>query len=153
MNDLPADGREALWRRPLTPAERAQLPATPELQLEAHLTDALTQLRDIPVPSNFTARVLAAVDWEDAAAARPPAPTWHWRLWLPRLAATAAILVVAGLGFQRYEAGVWRASLVQTVAVVSAAPAPSVDALENLDAIQRMGQSAHADGELLADLQ
>jgi len=30
---------------------------------------------------------------------------------------------------------------------------PSVDALENLDAIQRMSQSAHADTELLAALQ
>jgi len=153
MNELPADGREALWRRSLTPAARAQLPATPELELEARLTGALTQLPDVPVPSNFTARVLAAVDCEDAAAARSPIWHWHWRQWLPRLAVTAAILVVASLGFQHYEAGVWRASLARTVAVVSAAPAPSVDALENLDAIQRMGQSAHADGELLADLQ
>ena len=32
-------------------------------------------------------------------------------------------------------------------------PLPSVDALENLDAIQRMSQSGHADGELLAALQ
>jgi hypothetical protein len=37
--------------------------------------------------------------------------------------------------------------------VTSAQPAPSVDVLENLDAIQRMGQSSHADGDLLAALQ
>jgi len=30
---------------------------------------------------------------------------------------------------------------------------PSVEALDNFDAIQRMSQSARADGELLADLQ
>ena len=34
-----------------------------------------------------------------------------------------------------------------------AQPPPSVDALENLDAIQRMSQPAPADGELLAVLQ
>jgi hypothetical protein len=34
--------------------------------------------------------------------------------------------------------------------VAAAQPLPSVDALENLDAIQRMSQPAHADEELLA---
>jgi hypothetical protein len=36
--------------------------------------------------------------------------------------------------------------------MLSVAP-PSVEALNNFDAIQRMSQSAHADGELLAALQ
>jgi len=44
--------------------------------------------------------------------------------------------------------------VAQTLALVAQAQAlPNVDALENLDAIQRMSQSAHADGELLAVLQ
>ena len=37
--------------------------------------------------------------------------------------------------------------------VASASSVPSVDALENLEAIQQMGQPAHADTELLAALQ
>ena len=69
------------------------------------------------------------------------------------VAAVAVALIVTGLSMQRYEIITYRASLAKTVAMVTTAPPPSVDALENLDAIQRMGQSAHADGELLADLQ
>jgi len=62
--------------------------------------------------------------------------------------------LVAGVGIQRYETSAHRAAVAQTLALVAQAQAlPNVDALENLDAIQRMSQSAHADGELLAVLQ
>lgn len=145
--------REALWRRKLTEAERAQLPAQPELELEARLTGALARTPHVPVPSNFTARVLDAIDREEATAARPRIWTLNWRSLLPRVAVVGTALFIAGLTVQRYETVTYRASLAKTVAMVATAPPPSVDALENLDAIQRMGQSAHADGELLADLQ
>ena len=62
-----------------------------------------------------------------------------------------AVLVFAGVSIQRYETNSHRIALAKNVALVAAAqPLPSVDALENLDAIQRMSQPAHADEELLA---
>src|SRR5665213_4096895 len=153
MENQPSDSSEPLWRRKLSGAERAGLRARPELELEARLTDALAKIPDAPVPSNFTARVLAAVELEEKQARRS---CWHWswHLLLPRVAVTAAILIFAGVSIQRHEANSQRFALWQTLARLAVTqPPPSADALENLDAIQRMGQPAHADGELLAALQ
>ena len=82
--------RELSWRRKLTGAEeaelRAWLAAHPEAQAdweaEAGLNAALGRLPDVPVPSNFTARVLQAAEREAAAELRRPG--WKWRVW-PRL--------------------------------------------------------------------
>jgi len=154
MNDQPDNLRESLWRRKLSEAERAGLRAQPELELEAQLTDALAQIADTPVPSNFTARVLAAIELEEARATRSGGWTWDWRALWPRVAVAAAVLIFAGAGLQRYAANSQRITLAKNLAMVAVAqPPPSVDALENLDAIQRMSQPAHADGDLLADLQ
>jgi hypothetical protein len=70
------------------------------------------------------------------------------------VAVTAAAVMIAGVSFQRYEARAHRQEIAKTVALVASAKSlPSVDALQNLDAIQRMSQPAHADEELLATLQ
>jgi negative regulator of sigma E activity len=152
MNNQPDNMRESLWRRKLSDAERAGLRAQPELELEARLTDALARISDAPVPSNFTARVLDAVELEEKQATRSHG--WNWHFLLPRMAVAAAVLVFAGVSIQRYEANSHRAALVRNVVLLAASqPLPSVDALENLDAIQRMSQSAPADGDLLAALQ
>ena len=155
MNNQPDNLRESLWRRKLSDAERAALDTTPELQLEARLTDALTKLSDAPVPSNFTARILAAIELEEAQAARSAqGRTWNWRRLWPRLAVATAVLIFAGVSIQRYETNSHRFTLAKNVAMVAVAhPLPSADVLENLDAIQRMSQSGRADGQLLADLQ
>ena len=153
MENQSPETRESLWRRKLSETERAGLRAHPELELEARLTDALTGLPNAPVPSNFTARVLDAIEREDAQTARARGWTLNWRALLPRVVVAAAVLVFAGVSFQRHEANSERIELVKNVALVAAAqPLPSVDALENLDAIQRMSQP-HADEELLALLQ
>ena len=150
-NELP---NESLWRRKLTAAERAAIGSQPEMEIEARLTEALAKIPDAPVPSNFTARVLAAMELEDARVARSRDWTLNWRLLWPRVAAVAAVLFFAGVGIQRYEINEHRAELAKNVVLLAAAqPPPSVEVLENLDAIQRMGQSGHADGELLAMLQ
>jgi anti-sigma factor RsiW len=153
MENSPSDLRESLWRRKLTDAERAGLRAQPELELEARLTGALAKLPDPPMPSNFTLRVLEAVELEEKKTARSRRH-WDWRRLLPRIAVAAAILVLAGVGIQRHETNLKRLALAQTLAqLAETPPPPSADVLENLDAIQRMGQSVHADSELLADLQ
>jgi hypothetical protein len=147
--------RELVWRRKLTSAEHAELRAQPEAQadweLESRLTEGLTWLPDAAVPSNFTARVLQAVE---QAEMRPQVRRWHWawRVLVPRLAVGVAVIGIAGLAYQRHEFD-QRARLAKNVALVAAAePLPSIDALKNFNAIQRMGQP-RADEELLALLQ
>jgi hypothetical protein len=154
MENNPSNLRESLWRRQPAGTKRDQLRTPPELELEARLTGALVKIPDASVPSNFTARVLAAVELEAAREARPPGWTLNWRALWPRVAVAAAVLIFAGVSIQRYEVHSQRVRLVKNIAMVATAqPPPSVDVLENLDAIQRMSQSGHADGELLAALQ
>ena len=129
----------------------------PELELEARLTDALSKLPSAPVPSNFTARVLEAIALEEsrlARSAQTQGGRWNWRGWLPRVAVTAAVLLLASVGFYQHEASRNRAEMAKSLSLVASAKVvPSVDVLENLDVIQRMNQPAHADTELLAALQ
>jgi len=154
MESKPSSWRELVWRRPLTDAESKALGKVPDLELEARLTDSLTQIPDAPVPSNFTALVLAAVEREDALKTAPLLFRWNWRVFLPRVIATAAILVFTGTIWERYEIKSQRSILAQNVAqVASVKPIPSFDALYNFDAIQRMSQPVAADKELLALMQ
>ena len=143
---------EPLWRKILSNSERAALNAQPELEMEARLTLALTRLPAASAPSNFTARVLDAIELEEKAVARAH-QGWNWSLLFPRLAVATAVLIFFGISVQHYETNVQHRVLVKNLATLASAQPPSVDALENLDAIQRMSQSARADGELLAALQ
>ena len=152
MENKPSELRESLWRRKLSAEERATLRVQPELELEARLTAALAKISDAPTPSNFTARVLAVIELEEKQAARSR-QGWSWRSLFPRLAVATAVLVFIGMGVQRYETNSHRVALAQTLVQVASAQSPGVDALENLDAIQGMSQSAHADNDLLAVLQ
>ena len=154
MENQPPNSSESLWRRKLSDAEIASLRTRPELELEARLTAALAKIPETPVASNFTARILAAIEREEAQTARSLGWTLNWRALWPRVAVAAAVLIFAGVSIQRYEANSHRTALVKNVILLAASqPQPSVDALENLDAIQRMSQSARADGDLLAALQ
>lgn len=153
MENKPINPEEALWRRTLSAAERTALSAQPGLEMEARLTQALAKISDAPVPSNFTARVLADIEREEAQAARPQIWALNWRSLWPRVAIAAAILIFAGVSLQRYEIHAQRTALAKNLVLAARAPSPGVDALENLDAIQRMSQSSHVDNALLAALQ
>jgi hypothetical protein len=148
--------RELVWRRKLTDAERAGLGAQPEVQadleIESCLSEALARLPDAPMPSNFTARVLQAVERESA---RPRAINWFWtwRVLVPRVAVAAVVIAFAGLEIHRYELNAHRAVFARNVVLMAEAQSlPSVDALKNFNAIQRMSQP-RADDELLMLLQ
>ena len=150
--------RERAWRRKLTGAERAELRAQPEaqaeLELESRLSEALARVPDAPVPSNFTARVLQAIEREEARAARTRSWSWYWRVLVPRVAVAAAVVGFAGLAYQRHALDQRAALAKDIVLLAQAQPVPSVEALKNFDAIRRMGQAApRADDELLALLQ
>ena len=118
---------------------------------DAALDAALARLPDAALASNFTARVMQAIELEDAKFSR--ARRWNWPSLFPRIALATAVIFFTGIIFRQYEFSSHRAVLEKTVAQISTQPLPSIDALKNFDAIQRMGQSASADGELLADLQ
>ena len=79
--------RELVWRRKLTEAEHAGLRAQPEtqadLELESRLTEALARLPDAPVPSNFTARVLQAVEREEVRGPDRRSGTGTGACWCP----------------------------------------------------------------------
>jgi hypothetical protein len=159
MKDKPISDelRELLWRRPLSEAEQLRAGDRPEtraeLELETRLNAALEQLPAAPVPSNFTARVLQAIDLEEA---RPTARGWRWALprWIPRLAVTAAVVAVSAISWQHHEMIQQRRELARSVAVVVESSAlPGVEALKNYDVIQRMSQSQRPDDALLALMQ
>jgi len=156
--------RELNWQRNLTGADeaelRAWLAAHPDAQAdweaEAELNAALVRLPDVPVPSNFTARVLQAVELEAAAEVRRPG--WNWggwlRLgWLPKVALTASV-VCAGVVSCLLIQDAQRRNLVESVAAVSAVSSlPGPEILKDFDAILVLNPTPPPDEELLALLE
>jgi len=156
--------REASWQRKLTNAEEAQLrtwlAAHPEAkadwEAEAGLNTALGGLPNVPIPSNFTARVLQAVEREAAAEQRRPPSNWASWLrvrWLPRVALTATVVCV-GVGSCLLMQDAHNKRLGEGVAVVSTVPSlPGPEILKDFDAIRASNPTSAADEQLLAVLQ
>jgi anti-sigma factor RsiW len=152
--------RELSWQRRLTgPKEaelRAWLSAHPEAQAdweaEAGLNASLSRLPDVPVPGNFTARVLQAIEREAAAELRRRDGRWliwPWRRWLPRVAFAAVVVGSAFVSYQQVDAAN-RRKLAESVAVVSAVSSlPGPDILKDFDAIQALNSTPPPDEELL----
>jgi hypothetical protein len=155
--------REASWRRKLTPAEEAEL----RLQLDQHpelfrewesqreLTEVLARLQNAPVPSNFTARVLAEAQRETRQPSRSEAwGSWHARLrWLPRLAVASVVLAAGLISYEHVQDSRRKERAESVKAIVSYTAVPGPDILQDYDAIQAMSQSPAADVELLKALQ
>lgn len=158
--------RERLWRRPLTAEEQARLTpwlaahpeARAEWAAETALSDALARLPAPAVPSNFTARVLQAIEHEDLAAARARLKSSRlgWlrsRVWVPR-AAAAAVLVLAGLlAWQHGQRVRETRALEHFVAATEATPLPPPEAFAEFDTIMRIMPGPTADVALLSLLQ
>ena len=154
------------FRSELTPDERVRveafLTAHPELrgawEEEHALSRALSALPDAPVSSNFTARVLEAVDFDEAATRRERERRW-WKNWrvlkVPRLAWATLLLVAGWLAFQEYHASK-RTEMGRAVSVVSKnlVELPNPELLQDFDAINSLREvSTISDGELLTALQ
>jgi hypothetical protein len=154
--------KEAGWRRPLTEAERAglreYLAGHPEAReswnQEAALNALLRTLPRAAVSSNFTARVLQAVQRQ------PPTPAWRRRLdilvpsrWMPRVALGTAMLCCAMLSAHGYDS--WHRTQVarQLVNASRLVSMLSPDCLENFDTINRLNKVRVADDDLLAVVQ
>jgi hypothetical protein len=119
-------------------------------ELQNELREMLSRLPDAPAASNFTARVMQAVDLEESRRSSKRNFIFNWRAFLPRAAVAIVAVLFAGLTFQHHELNARRDALAKNVALVAQTPMPSVEALKNFDAIRRMSQPARADDELLA---
>jgi hypothetical protein len=158
MSD-PQNLRETSWRRPLTASEEAELRtflkddpnAQADLELDLALSKGLERLPDVPVPSNFTARVLDAVAREAKSAEhRHHRLRWSWRRLVPKFA-IAGLAACAVLFIQHQQAEAKRVQLVQSVAAVSSVSSlPSPEVLEDFEAIQRLNTTPPPDETLLA---
>lgn len=152
--------REILWRRPLTEPEQSELcawlAAHPEAQAEVEAEDrlnaALAQWPEAAVPSNFTARVMQAIERDATVAQRAPAPrpSW-WQVLRPRLAAATAVLLGGFLIYQ-HNAGIQQQELTNAARQVAAAESLSDPAvMADFEVIASLSPMAVvADEKLLA---
>src|SRR5260370_21753987 len=134
------------WRRKLTPAEAGQLrawldshpAAQTDWEAEARLTEALGRLPDAPLSSNFTARVLQAVEADSALTLSRSAfhvPRFVFR-WLPK-AALCVLVAGAGLAGYHHHLVARRLALIKCVEVVSGVSSlPRPHILQDFDPIR-----------------
>jgi len=152
--------REISWRRKLNSAEenelREWLAAHPEAQesldLETGLTEALRKMPGVPVASNFTARVLQAVERETKAEARAQNSRWNLLRKLPRWVpkvASATVVVMAGILAYMHNNNV-EAKQRAAVQSLAGVPLPSPEILMNFDAIRIVSATPAPDEQLLA---
>ena len=153
---------EASWRRPLTAAEEARLQAWlashPEEQArcesEFSLNHLLEQLPDVPVASNFTARVLQAARSEVARPSQRPFLQILRQWLLPRRAtgvAWAALAVcVTWVAIHQADSSA-KARRAKELAIIARTAVVSDPVVaENFDAILRLPYTE--DEELFAVL-
>src|SRR5262249_21624055 len=137
--------REEAWRRPLTADEKSQLQgyllvhaeAQAEWDEEAALTQLLARVPDAPLSSNFTARVIQAIELEQLQTQRKGSfSLQRLRSWLPRLAITGLVVGLGTFGYQGYrhrELQQQRTQYLDTLAVAAATLPPKI--WDDFDAI------------------
>jgi hypothetical protein len=160
--------RELSWRQRLTDAERAALQkhftgqpeAKADWETELRLTELLEQLPEAPaVSSNFTARVMQAVEREGAALAQPRSGAgWTWlgiRVWLARAAVACVIVGASGLVIQQRQLAARKVTAQDVARLAEAYSAAGPTSTEDFDAIRRLNSDAPAkpDTELIAAMQ
>lgn len=157
---------EESWRRKLAPPEEAALKtylathfdARALWEEESGLNQSLAKLPDIPVSTNFTSRVLQAVERDLAHAARSEGGIVPWLKlnWLPRVAIVSLFAYAGFISVQQYSTAkrteMARTEIARDVAAVSSAAAFPQEWLRDFDAINRLSQPP-VDDELLAALQ
>ena len=157
---------ETSWRRKLTLDEerrlQAFLAAHPEARSrwveEAAINDFLEHLPSAPLPSNFTARVLRAVEADKARKERSKPPTFSWQMWVkrfvPQAAGFALILVLGLTGFNQYRAYTQTQAAKGAAIISDLASVPGPEILRDFEAIQQLRRvPLFTDDELLAALQ
>lgn len=167
MNEDPLPHLEdILHRRELSPDEQRRLnawlvrhpDAAPAWVESARLARATRQLPDIPVPSNFTARVLDEIRRDAAKAERARdsrrvvSPWWQPRFWIPAM--TTAVVVAVAMGGWEWRTQTQQAEFKRDVTQLRTLASVPQEVLEDFDAIQGFSQSSPpVDFELLAALE
>ena len=168
LNEMKESGdselRELMWRSSLTAAEEARVKQLLEAQLDAEfdlaeetrLNQLLNRVPDAPLASNFTARVMRAVELEDLQRSRVKRGWPAWRVgfgWVSRLAMAGVVVATGLFTFQNHHSNTKRAEVAQSVANLSTVTALPADWLRDFDTIQHLGSASPVDDELLAALQ
>jgi anti-sigma factor RsiW len=157
--------RELSWHQRLTDAERAALQeflaAHPEAkadwEAESQLNSLLEKLPEAPpVASNFTARVMQAVERETAARTRERTIGGWSRLflrtWLARGAMACAVVGVSCFAIYQHQLGERRMMAQNVAALAEAYSATGPVSAEDFDSICRLGgdEPVKPDTELVA---
>lgn len=151
--------REAAWRRPLTSDEKARLQgyllvhaeAQQDWEQESALNQVLLKLPDAPLSSNFTARVLQAVELDELEIARQPSTGWLNRIrqWLPRFAVAALVLGLGGLGYEQFHLHSLNEKAHSVKLVTDTLP--DLQMWQDFDAIVKLTQATASDDRTLWD--
>ena len=155
--------RETAWRRNLTLTEEAELlrllgadpAARAEWEAELALTGSLSRLPAPVVATNFTSRVMEAVSAEQRAQARRTgslAGWWRRFGWRPRLAVLGGATALVAVVMVQHRIQVQQEVVLGVRMLSPAAMVPSVEWLADFDAIDKLGQVAPTDEDLLAAL-
>lgn len=125
----------------------------PDNQADARLDALLRGLPDKPVPSNFTARVMQAIERETPALSQARTGSWTWWMrFIPRAAVVTVVVTVCSFAWHNHRVQ-QRTELAQSVATVSKVdPITDPAVLADFDAIRRMGQEPHYDEAIIAYL-
>lgn len=156
------DFRELMWRSSFSAAEEARIKqllaaqtnTQVDLAEEAKLNRLLNTLPDAPVPSNFTSRVMRAVEQEELQLSRNKSGWPAWRVgfgWVSRLAMAGLVVVAGVVTFQKHQLA-QRAELAQSVANFSNVGALPSEWLRDFDTIKHLSSASPVDDELLAAL-
>src|SRR5439155_12441677 len=126
-----------------------------DFEQETALTEQLRQLPDAPLPSNFSAQVMQALELELARQERAGQAGNGWLFWFrrfaPRLAPVTLALIVGAFGFQQYRSHHPTQAVRSVAAVFSNPYAASPDVFEDFEVIRQL--PSVTDEELLAALQ
>ncbi|MDB6066981.1 MAG: hypothetical protein JWR26_3189 [Pedosphaera sp.] len=158
--------RELSWRRKLTEAEEVELhkylaehpEAKEDWELEGELNHLLEQLPEAPaVASNFTARVLKAVEMETATQEREHVrqrnltswrPAWSW---LPKMAVACLVLGLGSLAYHQQELNNRRLMVKNVAEITDVVSASDPEMIDDFESIRRLSDSPpKADTEMLA---
>ena len=145
---------EMSWRRPLNTVEEARLQtylsqhpeAQPLWDSETTLNQFMADLPPAPLSSNFTARVLQALELDLAQAARQRKRSWWSGSW-PRLAWATCFLAVSLLGYVQFEKHNEK-QLNRDVATLTTAMPAEPGVLQDFETIHRLGQAPVLDETL-----
>ena len=135
----------------------------PDWEEDMALSRVLDAMPDAPLASNFSARVMLAVEQEErsSSTARPrPGLAWWSRHWVARLGLVSSVAIIVAIGWQQHQQQKReRSQIAESVATISeVASVPSVEILRDFDVIQSLdavppAETVEADLTLLAALE